>query len=209
MTTARVLPRALAALGAAVALLLCTGPAALAHGGEGQMEVTSITRDGDQVTVAVHLIAIDDGHGLPDATVTVVVGDATAVPMEPGAEDGDYQATVVAEAGAPIRITSVEPPTTAEATAPPMAEETTSTVATTAPETTEAPESTVETTPTTVAEEEAADPVADQEIDGGSDDSRMSWALIGGIAVLAVALVAVAIILFGRKGRPDADATDG
>lgn len=199
MTTARWFRRAFVVIGTGLAVLLWAAPAAHAHGGEGQMEVTSITRDGDEVTVAVHLIAVDDGHGLPDATVTVVVGEATPVPMEPGAQDGDYQVTVVASEGAPIRVTSVEPPTTAEATAPPMVEETTSTVTTTAPETT----TTAETSPTTTPEQQAADPIDDQEIDAGTDDGGTNLALVGAAIAVVVALVAMGVILLGRKRDPD------
>ena len=118
MKPTRLVIRALVALLVPLAaLLLAAGPTA-AHGGDGQIEITSIEPDGEDVTVVARLTYLADGHGVPDATVTVVVGEGTPVPMEPGAEEGEYTATVPAAPDAPVRVTSVEPATSAEATVP-------------------------------------------------------------------------------------------
>ncbi|HEX7131740.1 MAG TPA: hypothetical protein VF228_04160 [Iamia sp.] len=194
--------RALAALlGLAVVLLLAAGPAG-AHGGEGQVEVSSITRAGDAVTVVARLTYVEDGHGVPDATVTVVVDDGTPVPMEPGAEEGDYQVTVPAPEGATIRVTSVEPATTVETTAP-AAEETTTTgeasTTTTAAETT-----TTDAGPTTPTNEEGVAVPGPDGIDEAPDDETGSVILIAVLAVLAIAAVVVAVIVFVVK-KPSSD----
>lgn len=193
------LSRLLTAVLAPLAVLVLAGAPAAAHGGPGEMEITSITRDGDDVTVAVRLIFTGDGDGVPDATVTVVVDDGTPVPMEAGTEEGDYQATVTAAEGATIRVTSVEPPTTAEGTAP-AADETATTEAgstTTADETTtEAPATTeadATTTPTPVPDEVTSD-----------DDGGISPVVIGAVVAVVLAAIAMAVILLGKK-KPSAD----
>jgi dipeptidyl aminopeptidase/acylaminoacyl peptidase len=197
--------RTLAALlGLAAVLLLAASPAG-AHGGEGQVEITSITRDGDDVTVVAHLIYVEDGHGVPDATVTVVVDDGTPVPMAAGAEEGDYEVTVPAPAGAAIRVTSVEPATTAETAAPAAEEETTTT--------TEASTTTAETTTTVNPTTGDVEP-ADGDEDGSAttpapadsdDDGGISPIVIGAIVAVVVAVGVTAAILLWKK--PDG-ATD-
>jgi hypothetical protein len=193
--------RALAALlGLAAVLLLAATPAG-AHGGEGQVEVSSITRDGDDVTVVARLTYLEDGHGVPDATVTVVVGDGTPVPMEPGTEEGDYQVTVPADEGATIRVTSVEPATTVEATAP-AAEETSTTGETST--TTTAETTTADAGPTTPTNEDGVAVPGPNGIDEAPDDETGSVILIAVLAVLAVAAVVVAVIVFVvKKPTPD------
>jgi len=199
--------RALAALlGVAAVLLLSAGPTG-AHGGEGEAEITSITRSGDDVTVVAHVIYVEDGHGVPDATVTVVVDDGTPVPMAAGAEEGDYEVTVAAPPGAAIRVTSVEPATTAEVAAPPAEEATTTTEASTttseAETTTEAPadgdEDAATTTPTPVPDD------ADSDDDGG-----ISPIVIGAIVAVVAAVGVMAAILLWKKpdGTTDLDGED-
>ena len=65
-----------ATVGALALGLVPTGarPAA-AHGGDGTMALVSATRAGagDDVSLLVRLTYVDDGHGVPDATVTAVV----------------------------------------------------------------------------------------------------------------------------------------
>lgn len=190
-------------LGALTAILLAAMPAG-AHGGDGEAEITSVTREGDQVVVVAHINYVEDGHGVPDATVTVVVDDGTPVPMEAGAEEGDYEATVPAEPGATIRVTSVEPATTAEVAAP-AADDPTTTAAT---ETTEATTTTAADTTTTALDAESADgadtPVtAPEDVDGDSDDSNGSLIVIAVVAVVLAAIVAAVVLR-----RKPADGTD-
>lgn len=191
-------PRALAALVGLIAVLLLAAPPAGAHGGEGEMEVTSVTRDGADVTVAVRLIFVDDGHGVPDATVTVVVDEGTPVPMDPGATEGDYEATVTAPAGAAIRVTSVEPATTAEAVAPEEDEAPTTTASTT----TAPPETDDDDQAPATTEDEADDTTtpSDDEADD-SDDGGVNPVVIGAIVAVVAAAGAMAAILLWK--RPD------
>jgi hypothetical protein len=186
--------------------LLLAAPAG-AHGGEGEVEITSVTRDGDQVTVVAHVRYLEDGHGVPDATVTVVVDDGTPVPMEAGAEEGDYTATVAAPPGAAVRVTSVEPAATAEGTAPEAADDpgTTDTTAGPDPTTTAATDGTTAdgatdegTTDGGTADDEATTtptPVAD---DDGSDGG-ISPVVIGAIVAVVLAAVVTGAILLTRK----------
>jgi hypothetical protein len=192
-------------LGSLAAVLLAASPVA-AHGGEGEVEITSVTRDGGQVTVVAHVIYVEDGHGVPDATVTVVVDDGTPVPMEPGAEDGDYQATVAAAPGATIRVTSVEPATAAEAPAPAADDPTTSA----APDTTDATTTTAADTTTTALDSESDDgaeaPVtAPEDLDGDTDDSSSSLIVIAVIAIVVLGAI-VAAVLLRRKPSAGTDA---
>ncbi len=183
-------------------LALFAGAPAGAHGGDGQMEVTSLERDGDDVTITVHLSYVADGHGVPDATVTVVVDDGTPAPMTAGATEGDYAATVVAAPGATLRVTSVEPPVTVDATAPEAATTTTTETTTTAgSDTTDAPATTDATTTTAPADgSTTSTPATDAE-----DDDGGNGLVIGGlIALVVVAAAAVAVVVL-RKPTPDAD----
>jgi cobalamin biosynthesis Mg chelatase CobN len=187
----------------ATLLLLAVAPAG-AHGGDGEAEITSVTRDGGQVTVVAHVKYVEDGHGVPDATVTVVVDDGTPVPMEAGAEEGDYQATLPAAPEATIRVTSVEPATTAEATAPAAADPTT----TAATETSEASPTTAADTTTTAidSDDDASAPVtAPEDVDGDSDDSSSSLIVIAVIAIVVLAAIVAAVVL-RRKPAGGADA---
>ena len=183
----------------ALVSMIATTPAG-AHGGEGQVDVTSLTRDGDNVTVTVHVIYIADGHGVPEATVTLVVDGGTPVPMGPGAADGDYTATVPAPSGAAMRITSVEPAVTVEATAPE-----------TPPTTTEAPTSTTTTAstdtsdPATTEDTPAVDEAAaagPSDPDASSDDGT-SAVLVGGLIALVVIVGAAVAFIVLRKPSPD------
>lgn len=199
-TTART---GLALLGLVAALLLGAAPVG-AHGGEGRSEITSITRSGGDVTVVARITYVEDGHGVPDATVTVVVDDGTPVPMEPGAEEGEYQATVPAPEGAAIRVTSVEPATSAEATAPAAADETTTTSATAGETTTTAAE-TLATDPSSPADDDA--PLDDDEV---PEPNALDEAPEGGrgnlivIAVIAVVVVAALVAAFVLRRKPPA-----
>jgi len=194
------LTRVLTSVLAPLAVLVLAGAPAAAHGGEGEIEVTSVTRSGDEVTVTAHLKYVEDGHGVPDATVTVVVGEGTAVPMGPGAEEGDYTVTVPAAPGTAIRVTSVEPATTAEATAPETAETGSST---TEPTSTTAAEATTTdggpTTPTNAEGEAVPGP-------GGIDDAPedLTGKLIAS-AIAVVVLVALAVAVVVLRKRPSAD----
>ncbi len=215
MKTPRSRPLALAALGVLATLLVLAAPAG-AHGGEGEAEITSITRDGDQVTVVAHVRYIEDGHGVPDATVTVVVDDGTPVPMEAGAEEGDYTATVAAGPGAAIRVTSVEPATTAEGTAPAAADDPATTEASTGSDPTTTATTDAGTTDDTTddgagsADEGSADggedgatapsPASDDE---GSDDG-ISPVVIGAIVAVVLAAVVTGAILLTKKPTDDA-----
>lgn len=189
-----------AALLAPLAAVLLLATPAGAHGGEGETEITSVTRDGDDVTVVARVTYVEDGHGVPDATVTVVVDDGTSVPMEAGDEEGDYEVTVPASPGATIRVTSVEPATSAEATAPPAAEASTESTTTT------------EAEPTTAAPDAGDDegaatstPVSDEDVADGGDDG-ISPVVIGAIGAVVLAAVVAGIIMLGKK--PSDDGTD-
>lgn len=204
MMPTRALLRALAAAlaGLATLLLLASSPAS-AHGGEGQIEITSLTRQGSEVTVVAHVIYVADGHGVPDASVTVVVGEDTPVVMEPGAADGDYQATVPAAEGDVIRVTSVEPEVSTEATAPPPAETTTTSEPTSSTSTT----TEAQTTESTVEDEGAAGPTPVP--DAGSDDDSGGGSnlvvIIAVLVVLVAAGVTVALFLTNRSSSLDGD----
>ena len=211
--------RVLTAVLAPLAVLVLAGAPAAAHGGEGVIEVTSITRSGPVVTVDAHLRYVEDGHGVPDATVTVVVDEGTPIPMDPGPEEGDYTAAVPAPPGAAIRVTSVEPATTVDAVAPEVDDTPTTTEAapdtteegsttteegsptteadsttSAAPDTTEADDDEATTTPTPVPDEGASD-----------DDGGISPIVIGAIVAVVLAAVVMAVILLGKRTPP----TDG
>jgi hypothetical protein len=171
----KLLPALLAAL-----VLLVAAPAG-AHGGDAEMTVTSASRAGDDVDLVVHLVYVEDGHGVPDATVTAVVDGATPVTLEPAATEGDYAGTVTAAPGTTIRITSVEPTVTVEAEAPPAAEVPASSTEAAAPTTT------TEAATTTTATEAPA-PAADED---GDDGSLLPAVVIGLVALVVVAAVAV------------------
>lgn len=204
--TTRPAPRALAALAGLVAVVVLAVPPAGAHGGEGLLAVTSVTRSGGDVTVAARLTFVADGHGVPDATVTVVVDDGTPVPMTPGPTEGDYQATVPAPAGAAIRVTSVEPAATAEAVAP--EEEAT---ATTGPATTTAPPGPDDDQASSTTEDGTTGPTTTAAAAGGeaddADDGGTSPVVVGAIVAVVVAAGAMAAILLWKRpdGAVDAD----
>ncbi|HEV7722175.1 MAG TPA: hypothetical protein VGO60_12870 [Iamia sp.] len=188
-----------ALLGSLAAVLLLAAPPAGAHGGPGEMEITSITRSGDDVTVTVHLIFTGDGDGVPDATVTVVVDDGLPVTMEPGAEEGDYTVTVPADDGAAIRVTSVEPATTAEGSAPAAGATETTAGSTTTPEasTTTSGEDppTTQAPADTAPEPNGIDEAPDDDGGGGG-----STAVLVVVAVVIVAALGAAFYL--RRKRP-------
>lgn len=169
-----------------LSLALGAGPAG-AHGGDGQMELVSAVRDGDSVDLTVRLTYVDDGHGVPDATVTAVVGEAAAVPLEPAGEEGNYQGTVVAPPGATIRVTSVDPVVTLDVAAPdagPTTTTATSTTTTTAEPTTTAPPTTGATT--------APSPPQSGAVIVDEDDGLPTGVVVAlGAGVAAVAAVAV------------------
>ncbi len=188
-----------ALLGLLAVLTLAAVPAG-AHGGDGEISVT-MTRTGDQVTVDAHLTYVADGHGVPDATVTVVVDDDTPVPMEAGAEEGDYTATVTAAPGASIRVTSVEPATSFEGTAP---EATATSTTDTAP--TESSTTTTEATTTTVAaasttEQPAATTSGDATRDETDDEDGdgNTGLLVGGIVAIVAAAGVLAVVMLRKK----------
>lgn len=206
------LMRALAALtGLGAVFLLASAPAS-AHGGEGKVEIIALTRQGADVTVVAHVIYLADGHGVPDATVTVVVGESTPVVMEPGAGEGDYQATVPAAEGDVIRVTSVEPEVSTEATAPPVAAATTTTseAATTTSTITEAPSSGAAVDERQEAAATTPTPVLTGETDDGSDGSTNVVVIVAILVVLVAAGAMVAILLANRKPPADnATSSDG
>jgi hypothetical protein len=204
MTVPRLLRRGLATGATAFVALLAisgVGTPALAHGGDGVIEVVTTIRQGDDVFVRVRLTYEADGHGVPDATVTAVVDGETPVPLAAEDQEGLYSAPVPAEPGATIRVSSVEPATSVDVEAPaleeefpvlPSGEEATST--TTAPATTESttPEAEVEAAPTPVSDED--------------DGSSAVPLIVGGVVVAG--LVAGLAIALTRKGPGD-DHPDG
>lgn len=195
--------RALAALAIAIVAALVLASPAGAHGGEGQLDITSIAREGDEVTLTAHVIYIADGHGVPDATLTVVVGDGTPVPMAPGAADGDYTATVPAPPGAAIRVTSVEPAVTAETTAPDLpATTTTEATSITEPSSTAAPVTTDQPPSTAPDSDEDAAAISNGASGDNSDDS--STPLIAGLIGLVVVVAGGVAFVVLRKPAPDA-----
>lgn len=202
MTRPRTSPLCLAGVVALLAVILLAATPASAHGGDGEVTVTTSREDGgDEVTVLARVIYVDDGHGVPDATVTVVVDDGTPTPMEAGATEGDYTATVTAAAGATIRVTSVEPATSTEVAAPEVDAPSTTTEATT---TTEAPTSTEAPTTTGVpADEEDAAVAPTAATDEADDDGGSAGLVVGGVvAVLVVAGVIAAVLLRRKPGGP-------
>lgn len=205
MMPTRALHRGLAAAlaGLATLLLFAASPAS-AHGGEGQIEITSMTRQGSDVTVVAHVIYIADGHGVPDATVTVVVGDATPVVMEPGAADGDYQATVAAAEGDVIRVTSVEPEVSTEATAPPPDETTTTSEATTTSSLTTEPQTTEPIGEDDASAPTTTTPAPDDDSDGGGN----AVVIVAVLVVLVAAVVTAAILLTNRRSSREDPSTD-
>lgn len=203
----RPLLRTLAVLLAGLALLLGFGAPAAAHGGEGQAEVTSLGRDGDQVTVVIRLTWVGDSDGVPNATVTAVVGDATPVPMTAGAAPGDYTVTLAAAPGETIQITSASPAVTVEVPAPDAAP-----VETTAPaETTTTETTTTETAPTTTeattGTDATTDPDTEAEAADGSDDDNSTLLVVGVMGLLAVA-IAGAVVVMWKKPAPGPVAGD-
>lgn len=199
------LRRAIATGATALAGLLAVsglGAPAAAHGGDGVLEVVTTVRDGDDVFVRVRLTYEADGHGVPDATLTAVVEGDTPVPLAAEEQEGLYSGAVPAQPGDTIRVTSVEPATSAEVEAPaleeefpvlPSGEEATST--TTAP--------TTEATTTTAADEEAGAPATVTDEGGSDDDSNALPLVIGGVAVAG--LVAGLAVVLTRKGPDDDD----
>jgi len=191
--------RVLIAVLAALAVLALAGAPAVAHGGEGEVEITSIAREGDLVTVTARLTYVEDGHGVPDATVTVVVGEGTPIPMEAGAEEGDYTATVPATPGTPLRVTSVEPATSVDGAAP----ETDGSPATTeaGSTTSEGETATTGDGPTTQA---SADTVPEP---NGVDEAPVDDEGNSGTTVVLVVVVVVVVAAIGagfllRRKRP-------
>ncbi|WCO67360.1 hypothetical protein PO878_01340 [Iamia majanohamensis] len=203
---ARRAPAALVAVLAAVALALGLAPTvAGAHGGDGEMTLVSATRGaGDEVDLTVELIYVEDGHGVPDATVTAVVGDSAAVTLAATAAEGQYQGVVEAPAGSTIRVTSVEPVTTLEVPAPVAAAttEAPTTSTTEAPTTTAAP--TTEPAPTTT-EAPTTDVVVEDDDDGGLSTGVLV-AIGAGVVVIAGLGIWAALNL--GKGREDEDEPD-
>jgi cobalamin biosynthesis Mg chelatase CobN len=177
----KLVPVLLAALG-----LLLAAPAA-AHEGEASFTDVAVDAAGDgQVTVTVHLAYEQDGHGVPDATITAVVEGATPVTLQPGGDEGTYTGTLAAPPGAQVRITSVDPAATAEAVAPEASGGTT-----TAPEATTttaaAPSSTIVAPSTTAPSSEA-----------GDDDDGISPLVLGGIVVVVAAVGMTAAVVLRR-----------
>ena len=197
-------PVALVAVLAAVALALGLAPTiAGAHGGDGEMTLVSATRGAsDEVDLTVELVYVEDGHGVPDATVTAVVGDSAAVTLAATATEGQYQGVVEAPAGSTIRVTSVEPVTTLEVPAPAAAATTTTEAPTTstteATTTTAAP--TTEPAPTTT---EAPTPDVVVEDDDGGLSTGVLVAIGAGVVVIAGLGIWAALNL--GKGREDED----
>lgn len=197
-----------ALLAAGLAMVLGAADPAAAHGGDAEMTVT-LTRTGEDVEAIVTLIYVDDGHGVPDATVTVVVDDGTPTTMTAGAEEGEYLATVTADPGTTLRFTSVDPPASVTETAP-AAEEPADPGSTTAP----TPDTTA--APTTAAEpEESAAPstvpgatsgLVTDEGDGEDNTVVVLGAITAGLGLLAV--LSVVMLQRSRKAS-EAGATDG
>lgn len=196
----------------AVTVVLALGlvsTAAGAHEGEGQLDLVSATRvDGNAVDLVVMLTFVGDGHGVPDATVTAVVGEAAAVPLTSGVEEGQYQGTVVAPAGSTIRVTSVEPVVTLELPAPDPSASTTSAVP--SPPPTEAP-TTAEASPTTTS---GATPTDGRLAEGpgrvdDQDDGLSTGILVAvGAGVVAVAAAGIWVALNLGRGRDDGSLDD-
>lgn len=214
------LPAALLAAAAVLGLSLAvaTGPAG-AHGGDGQMELVSAVRgDGDAVDLTVRLTYVEDGHGVPDATVTAVVGDAAAVPLAAAGDEGDYAGTVDAAPGATIRVTSVEPVVTLDVAAPDATTTTTAATTTTDPTTTGSSTTTEATTTTEAATTTAPTPPQQ----GGAvivdDDDGLSTGVILAIGAGVVAVAGAGIFAAYKMGQdkgadepvdPDAPEGDG
>lgn len=201
--TRRAVLVAAALFAAALALFgSAPGPAG-AHGGEGELQVVSAERDGDgeAVAVTVRLTYVADGHGVPDATVTAVAGDAAATPLEPGDEEGLFTGSVEAPVGATIRVTSVDPVVSIETEAPPAAPAPTTTGTSPDDDTT----TTTGSEPTTEvpATETPATAPGDASRVTGDDDSSMRIAVIGGGVALLGAAGVIAAVVIARK--PDGD----
>lgn len=197
--------RLLAALAGGLAVLLLAATPAGAHGGPGQVEVTSTSRDGDQVTLTVHLKYVEDGHGVPDATVTAVVDDGTPVPMEDGAEEGDYTVTVRAAEEATIRVTSVEPATSLELPAP-SADETPTTTSEPTGSTTASTEAETTTTSTEATDESGEEPATTEaaaaptdDAEGGDGGGSSSGLIIGAVVAIVAAAGVVAALVLRKK----------
>lgn len=199
MTRPRSLRLSIALAVAAMAVVALVGSPAGAHGGEGEMAVDSSVREGDAVTFTVRITYVDDGHGVPDATVTAVVVGGSGAPTSfaPTAEEGVYTGTVAVAPGATVRFTSVEPATSTEVVAPEAASTTapptTTTPTTTTPSTT-APATTVPTT--TDETDDAAAPIAATDDD---DDSSSTPLVLGAIAIAIVALGLGTVVLARRR----------
>lgn len=206
-----------ALLAVAAAVILSLGIAAApagAHGGPGQLDVVSATRGaGDAVDLVVSLTYVNDGDPVTDATVTAVVGDAAAVPLTAGDEEGQYQGGVDAPPGSTIRLTAVEPVATLEIPAPGGGVTTTTEAPTTTPApTTEAPTTTA--TPTTEATTTTGPvPGGTAVIVEDDDDGLPTGVLIGiggAVAVVGAAAVFIAYTMGQRrKAEGDDDVTSG
>lgn len=196
--------RRLGAIGALVGVglsLILIGAPASAHGGDGELRDIGLVRQGDAtgVEVSVVLVYVADGHGIPDATVTATVDGGTPVTLTPAGE-GTYTGTIDnAPPGATVRITSVEPPVTAEGMAPPVD----GPASTTAPPgSTEAPTTKPRPDPPTTdaatsTTEAGASTVTDKD-DGGGGSTGMIVVLGGAIAIVGALGVITALKLTGR-----------
>lgn len=190
-----------------IVLLSSSSSPASAHGGEGQLDVTSSTREGDDVTISVFLTYVGDGHGVPGASITLVADGATPIPMQAGSEDGDYTATVAAAPGALIRVTSVAPVVTVDVTAPPAAE-TTTTQATSDGTTSSSPQSTSAPTTTDATETTEVAAAVPTQASGG-DDQGGNGLIIAGLVVLVLAAVLPVTIIVLRKPTISPSSDDG
>lgn len=179
------------------------GSPALAHGGDGAIEVVTTIRAGDDVQITVRLTFVADGHGIPDATVTAVVEGQTPVPLEADDQEGLYSGAVPAQPGDVIRISSVEPPTSVELEAPALEDEFPALPS--GPEvtaTTTEPDATTTTGADEAPDDEDAAPATVTEDDDGDGSSALPI-VIGGVVV--VGLVAGLGFALTRKGGDDED----
>lgn len=200
----RTITRPLLAVLVGLAVAILAAAPASAHGGEGLAELTSVTRDGDQVTVTVRLTWVGDSDGVPDASITAVVGGGTPVAMTPGATTGDYTATLPAAPGEVIVVTSAAPAVSLEVPAPEATPAPTTAPAETT--TTVADESTTTAPPTTEAATTTTDPDAAAEAGlTGEDDGGSATLVIGAAVAIVGAAVVIAVLVMWKKPEIDAD----
>lgn len=132
----------LALLFLVIALATVIPPAAVAHDGDGRIEVISAEPRADgAIAYRLRVVFIADGHGAPEATVTATVVDPAnpqaPQPLTKSAEDGIYEGDVRFPRPGPwtIRFTTLRPTATLERAEEIVAPPTTTTVvsSTTAP----------------------------------------------------------------------------